>query len=205
MKKLRSFNQSSTKNKTIQVRIIKVVLFLISLHAPLTIASQLPDHSVYQYQSTWLNQNNQAGNFIELQGKPRLVAFIYTYCEHTCPYIIAKIQTILTNLPASLEQNMQVTLITLDPKRDTTDQLKSYLLQHRLDESQWTMLTGHEDDVRVLSNLFGVKYKAMAKDELAHSNLITLIDTDGIIQYQMKGLGEPTDIIREKIIAIDSP
>jgi protein SCO1/2 len=195
---------SSLKNKTIRASLIQMVLFSICLYASPNMASKLPDTSVYQYESTWLNQDNQEINLTTLQGKARLIAFIYTYCEHTCPYIIAQIQTVLKNLPGPLGESMLVTLITLDPKRDTPAQLKSYLLQHNLDQSQWSMLTGHEDDVRVLSNLFGVKYKAMAKDELAHSNMITLLDTDGVIRHQMKGFGEPVAIIVDKIMAIGS-
>jgi protein SCO1 len=202
MKKFRQFKYTFTKNKTIRASIIKMVFFSICLYASPGIASGLPDTSVYQYESIWLNQDNQEINLTTLQGKPRLIAFIYTYCEHTCPYIIAQIQTVLKNLPESLVESMQVTLITLDPKRDTPAQLKSYLLQHNLDESQWSMLTGHEDDVRVFSNLFSVKYKAMAKDELAHSNMITLLDADGVIRHQMKGFGEPVSIIVDKIKTI---
>jgi len=96
---------------------------------------------------------------------------------------------------------MPVTLITLDPVRDTPDQMKAYLLKNSLNEKQWEILTDNKEDIRVLSNLFGVKYKAMSKDELAHSNVITLLDADGVILSQLRGLNEDKKSLIDKIIS----
>jgi protein SCO1/2 len=176
-----------------------IILFLCS---SLSFAAQLPSESVYQYDSTWFDQNNQANELSELKGEARLVAFVYTYCEHTCPLIIAQIKEVLQALPEPLSNRMPVTLITLDPTRDTPEQMKAYMLKNYLDEKQWTMLAGDEIDVRVLSNLFNVKYKAMSKDELAHSNMITLLDAEGVIRFQLKGLNEDKSKIVSHIVAL---
>ena len=168
----------------------------------MTLANQLPASSVYHFDSVWIDQNSQTRDIVELRGEPRLMAFIYTYCEHTCPLIISKIKDVLHSLPEALATQMPVTLITLDPVRDTPDQMKAYLLKNNLDEKQWEILTGNKDDIRVLSNLLGVKYKAMSKDELAHSNMITLIDADGVILSQLKGLNEHKDILVSKIMSL---
>lgn len=63
------------------------------------------------------------------------------------------------------------------------------------------MLNGDPDDVRVLSNMFNVKYKPMQNDELAHSNMITLLDNEGVIRYQLKGMGEDFEKIIGTLIA----
>lgn len=177
-------------------------IFTIALLAivPYAIGAELNKESVYQFESSWRNQNNQEIVLADLQGEIRLVAFVYTYCEHTCPLIIAQIKSILEQLPNKPRKLLQVTLVTLDPKRDTPPQMKSYMEKHQLNENQWTMLAGNPSDVRVLSNLFDVKYKAMSKNELAHSNMITLVDREGVIQYQLKGL----NVNKSEIIALIS-
>ncbi len=172
------------------MKTVKSIFALVFICASTLSATDLPNDSVYQYDSTWLNQNEQVVEITELKGEARLVAFVYTYCEHTCPLIIAEIKQVLKALPHNASTHLPVTLITLDPVRDTSDQMKAYMTKNHLDEQQWTMLTGDESDIRVLSNLFDVKYKAMSMNELAHSNMITLLDAEGTIRYQLKGLNE---------------
>ena len=47
-------------------------------------------------------------------------------------------------------------------------------------------------DVRELSALVGVRYRPMDMEgkDIAHSNMITVLDKSGRIHYQMKGLDE---------------
>ena len=158
--------------------------------------------SVYQFDSTWYDQNNRKIELAALAGNVQLVAFVYTYCEHTCPLIIAQIKSVLDTLPEKPVKLLKVTLITLDPQRDTPAQMKSYMQKHKLNEDLWTMLAGDPGDVRVLSNLFGVKYKPMQKRELAHSNMITLLDRTGVIQFQLKGLNTDKSELVKRIMGL---
>ena len=52
------------------------------------------------------------------------------------------------------------------------------------------MFNGDPDDVLELAALFGVRYKPMNNTEkdIAHSNMISILDKAGRIHYQMKGL-----------------
>lgn len=180
-------------------RIIGFLVFvLLSLHNVL--ASDLPSTSVYQFESLWMDQNRLPIELVDLAGRPQLVAFVYTYCEHTCPLIISRIKKLLASLPDGLKSRVDVTLITLDPHRDTPEQMRNYMEINNLPHTQWTMLTGSADDIRILSNLFGVKYKAMSRDELAHSNMITLLDSFGVIQSQLKGLNENNNDLLKNIV-----
>lgn len=182
--------------------VLRFVLLILIVYSPLSLADELPSNSVYQYDSSWLDQNRQENSLPDLGGEARLVAFVYTYCEHTCPIIITEIKEILQALPDNLGKRTPVTLITLDPVRDTPDQMKEYMEKNNLDEKQWSMLAGDESDVRVLSNLFEVKYKAMSKNELAHSNMITLLNSEGVIQLQLKGLNESKEDIVRQIVSL---
>ena len=59
-------------------------------------------------------------------------------------------------------------------------------------DGKWMMFNGDPDDVLELSALVGVRYKPMDTEgkDIAHSNMITVLDRQGRIHYQMKGFDE---------------
>ncbi|MFT7526953.1 MAG: protein SCO1/2, partial [Arenicella sp.] len=94
----------------------------------------LSDNSVYHIESSWRDQHGETFNIPELQGSVRLVAFVYTYCEHTCPVIIARIKSILKALSKDAQQKTKVTLVTLDPQRDTVERVREYMTSKEMDD-----------------------------------------------------------------------
>ena len=153
----------------------------------------LPDTSVYHIESSWRDQHGDTFNITNLEGDVRLVAFVYTYCEHTCPIIITRIKSIMNALPEKVKKKTIVTLVTLDPKRDTVERVKDYMSIKGLDDQNWQILVGAPDDVLTLSALFDVRYKPMGESDIAHSNTITLVDKQGVIRMQLKSLNESSD------------
>lgn len=154
--------------------------------------AELPDDSVYHAESEWRDQNNNEITISALQGKVQVIAFVYTYCQHSCPVILSKLRNIENQIPLSDTIRVQFTLISLDPERDSPELLKRYMQEHDLDECRWVMLNGNPDDVLEFSALLGVRYRPMNNDkkDIAHSNMITVLDKQGKINYQMKGLNE---------------
>ena len=133
-------------------------------------------------------------NINELQGKLQLVAFVYSYCEHSCPFILANLKKIERALPENASSGLQFSLISLDPARDTPEVLNQYMRDHELPAPVWQMLSGDADDVLELAALIGVRYKPMdSGGDIAHSNMITLLDNEGRILYQLKGLNQDFD------------
>jgi protein SCO1 len=142
------------------------------------VATELPDDSIYHIDSNWLNHNNKKVNITSLQGKVQIVAFVYTYCEHSCPIILAKLKYIENNMSPEHKDKVNFLLISLDPERDTPEVLNSYMKKKELDEKTWQMFSGDPDDILELSALIGVRYKPMNNDakDIAHSNMITILD-----------------------------
>lgn len=175
------------------------VLFLFFLASTFTVAAELPNNSVYHIGSDWKNQNNKKVNITSLRGKVQVVAFVYTYCEHSCPIILAKLKRIEKGISTKDKSKVNFLLVSLDPKRDTPDILKKYMKEKKLNEKVWQMFSGTSDDVLEFSALLGVRYKPMNNDskDIAHSNMITVLDKSGRIHYQMKGL----DASLEKVSA----
>jgi protein SCO1/2 len=183
------------------------LLALAILISAASAAPQLPDDSVYHVASDWIDQNGGTTNIADLRGKIQVVAFVYTYCEHSCPFIIANLKRIERDIPAQQETAVRFTLVSLDPARDRPEVLKKYMLDHDLNEKQWAMLHGDPDDVLELAALLGVRYRPMDSEskDIAHSNMITVLDTEGRIRYQMKGLNEDLQAVVAAITHLAAP
>ena len=176
------------------MKIVKCFL-LFCFFSPLLWADVLPDNSIYHVNSKWLDQNNQRHDIGDFRDKVQVMAFIYTYCEHSCPMIMAKLKSVDLKLTEAQKSDTQFLLVSLDPKRDTPEILNRYMQEHNMKSGDWNMLNGDPSDVLELSALIGVRYRPMDKEgtDLAHSNMITVLDKDGRIHYQMKGLDESLD------------
>lgn len=180
--------------------IIKSLIILSILYFPNSlIAMELPDDSIYHIDSNWKNQSNETVNITSLKGRVQVVSFVYTYCEHSCPIILAKLQLIEKKILPENRSNIRFLLVSLDPARDTPTVLNHYMTKKDLDVAYWQMFSGHPDDVLELSALLGVRYKPMNNDskDISHSNMITVLDKGGRIHYQMKGL----DASLEQVVA----
>jgi len=154
----------------------------------------LPGDSVYQHRADWQDQNQQTRQLATFSGKKLVVAMIYTHCLHTCPIIVSSLKSLQTELArhgakTQLEHrdNYHFALVSLTPQSDTPETLKAFAKRRDLDEKSWSLLSGRDSDVRTLAMLLGVKYKTMADNELAHSNVFTVLDEQGRIVMQRPG------------------
>ncbi len=183
-----------------------VLAFLISLPATiLADTTGLPDNSIYHLDSEWRDQEGQALTLSELAGRPRLLSFVYTYCEHTCPMIVARLEMVTDTIPEPVRNQLQVTLVSLDPERDTPERLKTWLQEKGLDGRDWLMLHGDPDEVLGFAAMLGVRYRPMGERDIAHSNMITLLDAQGVVRYQSKGLGDDPAEINDAIESLEVP
>ncbi|WP_095080889.1 SCO family protein [Pseudomonas sp. Irchel s3h17] len=73
------------------------------------------------------NQDGQPVTVNELKGKWSLVFFGYTFCPDICPTTLAQLRQIKGELPADAADKLQIVLVSVDPNRDTPQQLKQYL------------------------------------------------------------------------------
>jgi protein SCO1 len=138
--------------------------------------------SVYELGGSWHDQSGAASSLASWRGTPVLLAMIYTHCTATCPLAVSELKRIAARHP-----DVRFVLVSLDPVRDDAQRLAAYASEHALDPSRWTLLTGTDADVRDLAATLGVRYRRVTPDDLAHSNLITLLDRDGRIARQTSG------------------
>jgi protein SCO1/2 len=106
---------------------------------------------------------------------------VYTHCTATCPLAVAELKRV-----AVQHRDARLVLVSLDPERDDPARLAGYARGLGLD-ARWTLLSGADADVRDLAATLGVRYRRVTPEDLAHSNLITLLDRQGRIVRQTSG------------------
>jgi protein SCO1/2 len=63
----------------------------------------------------------------ETDGAVALLFFGYTHCPDVCPVHMANLAAVLRRLPTAVSWSVKVVFVTVDPARDTPQQLRSFL------------------------------------------------------------------------------
>jgi protein SCO1 len=156
---------------------------------PAAAAAPAPsDFSVYELGSSWTDQVGRSRQLPSLRGKIQVVAMVYTTCTHTCPSILAEMKRLEAGLGSQARDRVGFVFVSLDPEKDTPEQLASYATSARLDGERWTLLTGTEEDVRELAALLGIRYRDEAAGQISHSNAYLVLDAEGRIVHRQDGL-----------------
>ena len=164
-------------------------------------SAPVPDQSLYQLDSQWTSDQGRVIRLGNLQGRPQVVAMVFTTCEFACPIIVNDMKRIADALPLAIRSQVNFTLISFDHERDTPERLLAFRTRMGLPMAGWTLLRGEADDVRELAALLGVNYRKDARGQYAHSNIITVLNAQGEIVAQESGLNIRTEGIAEKITA----
>ncbi|HEX3157992.1 MAG TPA: SCO family protein [Gemmatimonadaceae bacterium] len=147
-------------------------------------------YSLYDLSSTWRDQTGAERRLAELAGRVRVVAMVYTSCAATCPLIVADLKHVEASLPAQRRGDVGFVLVSLDPERDTPGRMTEWAAQTGLDPARWTLLSGDDGAVRELAAALAVRYQTQPDGEVAHTNAITVLDTDGAVVHQQSGQGD---------------
>ena len=129
---------------------------------------------------TLTNQDGEAVSMEQLEGRWNLLFFGYTFCPDICPATLAELRQLRGSLPEEVNQRLQPILVSVDPERDTPEQLKKYLDYFG---AGFIGLTGPLDDIQTLANAAGVPFipgDTSKKDyTVDHGANLALIGPDG--------------------------
>lgn len=158
----------------------------------------LDESSLYQLTSNWHSHLGDTVQLADLRGRQVVMAMVFTHCPFACPRIVADMQQIEQQVPADKREEVLFVLVSFDTERDQPERLREFAREMELGDN-WLLLHGGEMEVRELSMLLGVSYKQQSGGDFAHSNLITLLDTQGTQLAAVEGLGASAKPILEKI------
>ncbi len=111
----------------------------------------------------------------------QLIYFGFTFCPDTCPTVLNQMTAALKDLGA-LAERIQPLFITIDPERDTADQLRAYLKHF---DARIVGLRGspQETDAAAAAYRVFVKVQRSATDSehysIEHSSFLFLMKPDG--------------------------
>jgi len=115
-----------------------------------------------------------------LMGKWSAVYFGYTYCPDACPTTLITLGGAIDRMGARAK-DFQIVFITVDPRRDTPNQLKTYLSSAQFPRGI-IGLTGTDAQIAKVAQAYKVYFqKAGAGDgySVDHSSEIYLMDPSG--------------------------
>ncbi|TYC10662.1 SCO family protein [Bizionia gelidisalsuginis] len=151
--------------------------------------NEISEASIFNLSSTWHNEEGEALQLRSLKGKTLVMVMIYTSCKAACPRLVADMRNIEAEIPKDKLKNIEFVLISIDPKIDTPQRLKSFAIENEMDDRQWTFLQGTVSGVREFANVLSVKYKEISPIDFSHSNIISVFNAEGELIHQQEGLG----------------
>ncbi len=97
------------------------------------------------------------GTFTEasFKGSPTILFFGYTFCPDVCPTTMAEMSSIVKDLKLA-PKDIKIVFATVDPQRDTINQLKTYLSNF---DGSIIGLTGTDAEVQDAKAAFGIYSK----------------------------------------------
>ena len=114
-----------------------------------------------------------------LLGKPTAIFFGFTYCPEVCPTTMAEMTTWLKALGPDADR-LNVVFVSVDPERDTPEQLKLYLSNF---DPRIQGFTGTPEAIARTAKAYRVYYQKVATEgggyTLDHSSAIYLFDPQG--------------------------
>jgi protein SCO1/2 len=114
-----------------------------------------------------------------LLGKPTAIFFGFTYCPEVCPTTMAEMTAWLKALGPDADK-LNVVFVSVDPERDTPEQLKLYLSNF---DRRIQGFTGTPENIAKTAKAYRVYYQKVATDgggyTLDHSSAIYLFDAQG--------------------------
>ncbi|WP_264536917.1 SCO family protein [Flavobacterium sp. N1736] len=179
--------------------IITIFLFLVTLqsckdHTKEEIqkpskSKEITDLSIYNLPSQWTNQDGKNIELKSLKGNVLVMVMIYTSCKAACPRLVADMRNIETKLDKQTKENVKLILVSIDPKTDTPEKLKSFAIANKMNQDPWIFLRSTEENTREFAAVLAVNYKKISPLDFTHSNIISVFNPDGELVFQQEGLG----------------
>lgn len=164
-----------------------------SNHTTMNAAEVSHSQSVYQIDASWKTHQKNELKLSELEGTPVIISMIYGSCTTACPVLVHDVKRLYSKLDEDTQKHVKLVMVSFDTNRGTPEALADYVKQYKLNNDNWLFLNGSEQDIRTLATVLGVRYRQRPDGDFDHSNLITILDKQGVIAERIEGLSQPMD------------
>lgn len=126
-----------------------------------------------------VDQNEQPFTLEQLQGKWTLMFFGFATCPDICPATLSTLANWIGTLDKDIARQTQIIMVTVDPARDTPEQLKSYMAHFNED---FVGVTGEFLNIKRLTDNVNVAFNKVQLDDdytVDHSGNLVLVNPFG--------------------------
>ena len=161
------------------------------------LTAPLPDHSLFHLEGNWTTHGGDAVALNHFTGKPTLVTMFFASCAVACPILIEDIRGVQKELPEAQRDQLNIVMLSFDTERDTPEALAAFAKARSLSSPPWTLMHGDADVVLETAALLNVRYRKDDQGNFAHSNIMTLLNAEGEVVYQLDGLrADPAPLLK---------
>jgi len=144
------------------------------------------------------DHNGNAFELSNISGKWSFIFFGYTNCPDICPITMSVMANVYQHL-VSYYENIQIIFVTVDPERDTTEKLSSYI---SFFDQDFVGLSGEPAIENSLTRQIGIPYYYNKKKEnnnylVDHSASIFVIDPKTRLIAKLSPPHQPEKIIEQ--------
>ncbi|MBI1907422.1 MAG: SCO family protein [Rhodocyclales bacterium] len=150
------------------------------------------------------DQNGKRVALKDFRGTAIIVTFLFTHCTDVCPLLAQMLARVDQQLSEAERAKLRFVGISVDPRRDTPQQMKRFLQESRLSEARWTLLTGSVKELTRAARDYGVVVRPAPRGDLVHNTVFILIDAKGRERVEFHGLATPTNEIVKAVRAINA-
>jgi protein SCO1/2 len=136
----------------------------------------------------------------DFRGQYVVLFFGYTSCPDVCPTTLNDLQQMVKSLGSQRAEDIQVIMVSVDPERDTPEQLATYL---GFFDPAFIGMTGTVEDIQPVAGQFGIYFERQPGSAntgylVDHTSAVTVIDPEGhvrlIFTHGVKGAEMASDI-----------
>lgn len=144
------------------------------------------------------DQNGKAVTEKDYSSSYKLVFFGFTFCPAVCPTELQKVTLVMNEL-GKASSKIQPIFITVDPERDTPEQIKGYIKQFH---PKLVGLTGNAEQIKSVTDAYRV-YATKVENEhmegymMDHSAYLYLMSPDDKLIAVYPSKDKVTDIVED--------
>lgn len=150
-----------------------------------------------------VDQDKRPFSLQNLVGRTLAVSFIFTHCQTSCPLQVQALSGVQRALSRELSTRVQFVSFSIDPERDTPAVLAQYASAMGVDLENWSLVTGHPQEISWLHQHFGAQVELLTGDQLDHRVAVYLLDANGQLAQKYTGNLDPLRLAKE-IADVDS-
>jgi len=130
------------------------------------------------------DQRGRRASLADFTGRTAVLTFAFGHCTTVCPTIVHDIRTARR---AANRAEVPLLIVTLDPWRDTPEQLPNIAAAWQLEPGD-RVLSGSVAEVERILDALGVgRRRDETTGDVSHSGTVMLLDARGVVRYRLDG------------------